>query len=195
MYSRESGLLTAIFKAGGSHWLIMAKPRRARRSFLRRVRVNAVLSVGALAALDVISGAITSAAADKLRFISLIGSWSWSDIGAVIDDSMSFGVAHSDYTAQEIEECLEATGSIDLGDKLAMEKSNRLVREIGIFSNATNVAAVGGSSFNDGKPVKTRLNWLMSAGDTLQVWVRNASATVYTTGSEIVFSGNLWVKD
>ncbi len=174
----------------------MAKPRRkARRSNLRRVRVNAVLSVGALAALDVTSGAMTDAVADKLRFISLIGSWGWSDIGAVIDDGMSFGVAHGDYSAQEIEECLEATTGIDLGDKLALEKTNRLVREIGMFTNTTSVAAVGGSSFNDGAPVKTRLNWLMSEGDTLQIWVRNASATVYTTGSEIIFSGNLWVKD
>ncbi len=171
------------------------KGGRGRRKFnLRMVRVNSENAVGALATLDVLSAGLTANAADKIRFISLIGSWTWSDIQQITDDAMSFGVAHSDYTAAEIEECLEATGSMDLGDKVAGEQANRLVREIGTF-NGLATAAGGGIQFNDGKPVKTRLNWLMSAGDSLVVWVRNASTLVYVTGSEITFAGKLWVKD
>ncbi len=160
---------------------------------LRRVRVASVLPVGALATLDVIAGAITNAAADKIRFISLIASWSWSDMQAALDDTMEFGVAHSDYSAAEIEECLEAGGSLDLGNKVEQERANRLVRTIGILSNPA--GAQSAAEFNDGKPMKTRLNWLMSAGDTLSMWARNGSGTVYTTGSDLVVSGNLYVRD
>ncbi len=173
----------------------MAKKRAKRRRFnLRKVRINSTTAVGALDTLDVTSGPITDAAADKLRFISLIASWSWSDLAASQDDALTFGVAHSDYSAAEIEECLEATGTIDLGNKVAQEQSNRLVREIGVFGNEA-AATISGIPFNDGKPVRTKLNWLMSAGDTLQVWMRNASGTIYTTGSRLICSGNLWVKD
>ncbi len=172
------------------------KGRRTRRKFnLRRVRSATALTIGALSSLDVVSGAGSAAVADKLRIISIDGTWSWSNVGAVIDDSLEFGVAHSDYSAAEIEECLEATASIDLGDKIAQEMANRLVRSIGVFSNATSVAAAGGATFNDGNKIKTRLNWLLSEGDTLGIWARNGSGTVYTTGSTLRFLGSLWVKD
>ncbi len=184
-----------IFISRRRHWLGMARrpyPKRGAYG-LRKVRVASAVAVGALAALDVTAGAITNAAADKIRFISLIAAWSWSDISAALDDSMEFGVAHSDYSAAEIEEALEAGGSLDLGNKVEQERANRLVRSIGIMSNEG--AAQGGAQFNDGKPVKTRLNWLMSAGDTLSMWMRNGSGAVYTTGSTLVCSGALYVRD
>ncbi len=171
------------------------KGRRTRRKFsLRRVRVAASVAIGALATLDVNTGLLTSAAADKLRFISLNASYAWSDFGALADDTLEFGVAHSDYSAAEVEESLEAAGSIDLGDKVAQERANRLVRRIGIITS-TSAGTLAGRNFNDGVPVKTRLNWLMSAGDTLNIWFRNGSGTVYTTGSAITCIGDLWVKD
>ncbi len=160
---------------------------------MRRVRVTSSSAIGALATLDVLVAAMTDAVADKLRLISLIGSWSWGNIQGSVDDSLEFGVAHSDYSAAEVEECLESAAAIDLGDKVAQEQANRLVRSIGIISNEAGAASAG--SFNDGKPVRTKLNWLLSAGDTLNVWVRNGSGTVFVTGSAIIFSGNLWVKD
>ncbi len=168
---------------------------RKRRMNLRKVRINSSLTIGALASADVVSGVVTNAAADKLRFISLLASYGISDVGAVVDDSFAFGVAHSDYTAAEIEECLEAGGSINLGDKIAAEQANRLVREIGTINPSGSSTAAAGIAFNDGKPVKTRLNWLMAAGDQLQLWVRNNSGNVYTTGAALSISGDLWVKD
>ncbi len=172
----------------------MAKKGRKRRFNLRKVRATPALAVGALASLDVISGAATSALSNTLRVMSLDMAWGLSDIGAQADDSFQFGVAHSDYDAGEIEECIEATTSMDLGDKVAQERANRLVREIGMMS-ANAGAAGGGIQFNDGKRVKTRLNWQLSIGDTLNVWVRNASGTIYTTGASLVGNGILWVKD
>ncbi len=172
----------------------MAK-KRSRRFNLRRVRIQSKLAIGALAAEALVAGVITNAAAQRMRFVSLKASYAISDLGAAADDGFSFGLAHSDYSAAEIEECLESYLAIDLSDKVGQEKANRLVREIGTIS-LTGIGGVGGGiSFNDGKQVKTKLNWLMAPDDQLQIWVRNSSGTVYTTGSQIVINGNLWVKD
>ncbi len=152
-----------------------------------------MLAVTALASLDVVKAAGTSALANTLRIMSLDMSWGIVDLGAAIDDGFQFGVAHSDYTAAEIEEALEATASMDVGNKVEQERANRLVRSIGMINGQGLIGS--GLIFNDGKPVKTRLNWLLSIGDTLDVWVRNASGVVYTAGAQLVGNGHLWVKD
>ena len=167
---------------------------RARKFNLRKVRLAAATVIGALASLDVTLTAATSATTSTLRVTSINASYAWSD-KAIVDDGAQFGWAHSDYSAAEIEECLEASASMDVGDKVSQERGNRLVREIGVIGGASTNTANAGASFNDGRPVKTKLNWLLSIGDTLSLWVRNSSGTVYTTGSTLVASGNIWVKD
>ncbi len=168
--------------------------RRSRRSFnLRRVRVASGVAIGALAALDVTNGPITSAGTDPYRIISVDLSYNIVDLGNQIDDGQEFGLAHSDYTAAEIEECLESAGSIDLGNKVAQEQANRLVRIVGMMPGLG--ATAGGLTFNEGRPQKTKLNWKMSTGDTLNIWIRNGSGVVWTTGAAIVVQGNMWVKD
>ncbi len=164
-------------------------PRKGRYS-LRRVRISANSAIGALAALDVITNAVIAGAGDTYRLISVDCSYALID-STVADDGQSFGLAHSDYTAAEIEECLEATTAIDLGDKVAQEKANRLVRMIGTFAPGSDA----GEQFNDGKRVKVRLNWKMSIGDTITLWIRNSSSTIYTTGALISMNGDLWLKD
>ncbi len=160
---------------------------------LRLVRINAAVAIGALAALDVVSGAVTAASTSTYRLISVHAAYSIVDAGAGADDGQTFGLAHGDYSAAEIEECLEATTAIDAGDKIANERANRLVRVLGTFAGTA--LAGGGVQFNDSQPVKVRLNWLMTIGDTLTLWVRNASGAVYTTGASITIAGDLWVKD
>ncbi len=168
--------------------------RRKRRFNLRKVKIASKSLAGALDTKDVVVNAVSNQVTDPMRFISLDCSYSWADIGQDIDDGCTFGIAHSDYTAAEIEECLEAGGSMDLGDKVEQEKANRLVREIGTISSSGGPSG-GGAPFNDGKRVKTRLNWLMSTGDTLNVWIMNISGVIWTTGSGVTITGNLWVKD
>lgn len=173
----------------------MARKRRARRFNLRPIRVNSSLAIGALASADVIAGAITNNATNRLRVISAHLAYSITDLAAVVDDAFAFGIAHGDYSAAEIEECLEAGGAMDMGDKIALEQSSRLVREVGMInsSGAQNVGA--GINFADGRIVKTKLNWVISIGESLQLWVRNNSGVVYSTGSLLATSGKFWVKD
>ncbi len=161
---------------------------------LRRVTISSQAPAGALAAKAVGATAIVNAATEMYRLISVDASFSLSDLGAAIDDGFAFGFSHSDYSNTEVEECLEAVGSIDRGDKIAMEQANRLVRYVGTIAPGGAVAG-GGAQFNDGKRVKTRLNWLMTTGDQLMLWQRNASGVVWTTGSNITVAGDLWVKD
>ncbi len=170
-------------------------PTRRRRKFnLRRVRVNGAVTVGALAALDVIQGVVTVASLNKYRLVSVHASYSLSGLGAQEDEGQEFGLAHSDYSAAEIEECLEAAAAIDVGDKVAQEQANRLVRSIGIMTGPAAVAS-GSRSYNDGRKVRTKLNWVIGIGQTLNYWVRNGSGVVYTTGATLLVAGDLWVKD
>ncbi len=169
------------------------KSRGKRRFNLWKVRVAEGVGIGALAALSVTANAITVASTDPYRLMSVDLTYKIVDLGAATDDGQEFGLAHSDYSVAEIEECLEAQTAIDRGDKVAQEQSNRLVRSIGVM---TGVGIAGGDkSFNDGRSKRTKLNWHMSIGDRLSVWIRNGSGVIYTTGSAIVCQGNIWVKD
>ncbi len=169
----------------------MAKHPKRRKFNLRKVRNANSLLVTALATQDLVKGALTAAVVATTRVVSMEMTWGWSDIAAAIDDGLEFGVAHSDYTAAEIEEALEANSSMDMGDKIRQEQANRLIRSIGVITGSSIVG--GGIQFNDGKPIKTRLNWLLNIGDTLDVWVRNSSGVVYSDGSSLTSLGKLWV--
>ncbi len=171
---------------------IAKRPNRGRKFNLRRVSVVASVAAGALAAGAVTSGALTSVGSDTYRVTSIKNTYAWSDNQAVIDDNMTFGIAHSDYTSAEIEEAVESSGAIDLGDKIQQERANRLVRLIGTISGANPVAQAG-IQFNDGRPVKTKLNWDISIGKTLVLWMRNSSGVVWTTGSFLTATGEMWV--
>lgn len=175
----------------------MAKRRASsRRKFnLRMVRLNNRVAAGALASLDVTSGSIMDAATNPYRLVTLKASYSWTDIPNNVDGGFTFGVAHSDYTAAEIEECLEAQGAIDRSDKIAAEQSNRLVRQIGVIESRDTNAASGTRVFNDGRQRKTKLNWYIGIGEDISIWIRNASNTAWTTGSNIQVAGEMWVKD
>ncbi len=173
----------------------MAKRKGRRRFNLRKVRIHANAAAGALASEDVAVAAITNASVDPYRLMSIDVAWAWQEIGGSADDGMSFGVAHSDYTAAEVEECLEAIGAIDRGNKVAQEQSNRLVREIGTIQSTISGTVGTTVNMNEGLPVKTKLNWYMSIGDQLNVYMRNSSGTVWTTGSSISADGVIWIKD
>ncbi len=161
----------------------------------RKIRLAGGVAALALASKDVAQSVVTAVATDPYRLLSVKLSYTWEDIAAVVDDGCEFGLAHSDYTAAEIEECLESQASIDLGDKIEQERSDRLVRTIGRISSYGNVAEGGSAPFNAGRPLKTKLNWKMSTGDALAMWIRNGSGTVWTTGSSIQAIGDFWIVD
>ncbi len=167
------------------------KPKR--RFNLRKARIASGVSIGALAAFDVVTGAITPATTSDYRLVSVNLAYQIADLGAIIDDAQEFGLSHSDYSDAEVEECIEASASFDVGDKVSQERANRLVRSIGFMTGAP--VADTSLYFKEGEKIRTKLNWKMALGDTLNIWVRNGSDTIYTTGATIQCFGEAWIKD
>ncbi len=153
--------------------------------------VDEVLALGTLAAATLISADFDEVVEEKMLVSSIVSTYSLRELTAASGAGpIVVGVAHSDYTDAEIEAWLETTDSWDQGDLVqGKEVRNRLIRRIGIFGSS--------GVLNDGKPIKTRLNWLLRTGQTLSVWGYNRGASALaTTDPQIVLEGhvNLWGK-
>ncbi len=165
-----------------------AKSRRRRRRFnLRRVRTTAELPLLTLASDTALTVNVVGASDSQYRMMTIKATFGLRDL--VADDGpVTVGFAHSDYTVAEIKECLEAGAAISQGDKIATERANRLVRIVGTFNT-------GEEMLNDGKPISTRLNWLITIGDSVVLFAFNESTAALATGTILNIAGDLWVKD
>ncbi len=170
-------------------------PRKGRYG-LRPVRSSAQLALGTLAANVAVTGSVFADPVGRpYRLISMIASWTLEDFN---DDEgpVICGYAHGDYTATEIKECIEAGGSINVGNKVEAERANRLVRIVGTFGGSGVQNAVVDLVINDGKPIKTRLNWLIPIGQTFNMFAYNDSSVAnLTTGTLLKINGTAYVKD
>jgi len=101
---------------------------------------------------------------------------------------VTVGYAHSDYSVTEIKEAIESALSISVGDKVAQEKANRLIRIVGEISSEDPI-------LNEGRPIKTKLNWFIPIGKFVNMFAYNNNSSPLTTGAIQNASGNLWVKD
>ncbi len=91
------------------------------------------------------------------------------------------GIAHSDYSLAEIQAFVDRVDSWDEGNLVEREVTGRKIRQIGVFS-LDNSGGVGSNSvLNDGKPIRTKLNWILNQGQTLQIWARNLGTAALTT--------------
>ncbi len=169
--------------------VLLAKRKPSRRRFtLRRVRITPELALSTLASDTAVVTDVTSNSTATYRVISVSATWGLSG-GTVNEGPLTVGFCHSDYTVTEIKECLEAQSSISPGQKIEREQANRLVRIVGVLTEAQ-------PTLNDGKPIKTRLNWLMAASsDNLSMFVYNEDTAALTTGGVVHCQGSLYVKD
>ena len=178
-----------VLVAGVATILGLARKGRGKRRFnLRKVTISSQSVAGALTTLDVVSNPVVSASANAYRIITMDASYG-NEGFTVGEGPVTFGLAHSDYSAAEVEECLEAVGAIDIGDKVAQEQANRLVRQIGIMQTQD------AEAFENGRRIKVKLNWHIGIGDQVNLWIKNKDANTLTTGGRITIDGALWVKD
>ncbi len=180
--------------------LLMAakKPAKRRRRMGRYVRgaIDEALDLGTLASKTAVLAGL-STVNERSLVSSIVATWSLSDwTPAVGVGPVLVGVAHSDYSLVEINEYLEQTSSWNEGDKVAQEISKRQIRRIGVIT-----APPGGSTFNatlnDGRPVKTKLNWIINQAQTISVWAYNQGDQPFaTTDPDLTVTGhaNLWPK-
>ncbi len=168
---------------------------RGRRRRYMKGNVDEVLPLGALGAVSLTTVPFDDTVVDRTLISSLVATWSIGEFTkATGDGPILVGVAHSDYSAAEIEEVIENTGSWDEGDLISREKANRKVRIIGVFRSRDAAGAVGQMSLNSGKPIKTKLNWILTPGDTLDMFAYNLGSSALTTGALVQAQGhaNLW---
>ncbi len=128
----------------------------------------------------------TGAADGTYRAVSAKLAWSLQNLAAG-DGPLIVGYAHSDYTVTEIKEAIEAVLAISVGDLIAQEQANRLVRVVGSLTDEA-------PQLNDGMPISTKLNWLIPIGKNVEIFAYNDGITM-TTGAVVNATGSLWVKD
>jgi len=153
----------------------------------RQPRIATSLALGALATKDLTSNAMVNASDTMYLLSSAVLSWNWEEIAALDDGPIMFGIAAGGYTSAQIEEAIEAIGSINLDNRIAQEQSNRLVRVIGTVDSLI-------TSFNDGKQTKTKLNWRVPIGSQPQIFGYNNGTTIIGTGSSISAVGHFNIK-
>ncbi len=169
------------------------KGRKRSMSGYIKGNVNETLGLGTLAGTTLIAANFDESPQETALISTLVATWALDNL-TIGQGPIEFGVAHSDYTDAEIEQVLETTGSWDSGDKISKEIGNRLVRKIGVFVSD---GASTDVKFNNGKPVKTKLNWRLNTNETLQLWAYNITgAALSTTTPSVHCDGhaNLWQR-
>ncbi len=156
--------------------------------------VDEEVPLGALAAKTLISAVFDETVLEKTRISSIVATWALNNWTPLAERGpIQVGLAHSDYSDAEVEEWIENAGSWNRGDKVSQEIARRLVRSVGIFDAAS--LAAGDAVLNDGRPIKTKLNWTLITGQTLRLWAYNLGVVaVGTTDPNVLLSGhaNLW---
>ncbi len=179
--------------------IAMARRGRARRKFRRYIkgRIDFELSLGTVGGNDVVSGAETNVLTESAYLSSIKCTWALMDMTLGTQDGpLWVGVAHSDYTAAEIEAWIEEGASWDVSDKVATREINRrLIRQVGVFANIS-TATAGADALNDGRPITTKCGWGLATGQTVQFWVYNSGTGTLTTGAFLHVNGhaNLWPR-
>ncbi len=161
-----------------------------------RGTIDEDLSGGTLAGKTVVGAGFDEAVEERTLISSIVATYTMADftptasVGPVL-----IGIAHGDYSDAEIEEWIESTGSWDEGDLVAQEVGNRKIRRIGQFTEPATAAQ--GTVLNDGKPIKTKLNWILNQGITLKFWIYNTGTAAFvTTDPRFRMQGhaNLWPR-
>ncbi len=152
----------------------------------QRIQVSSAIALGTLASNTVIAGVTTAdTAIDTGKVSSIVAGWDL-EAHTAGEGPIAVGVAHSDYSATEILEYLTLATGFDRGDKIAQERQGRRIRRVGVFGGG-----LADVSLNDGVPIKTKLNWVLVEGDTIQSWALNLDGSSLTTGTLLNIQGNL----
>ncbi len=161
-----------------------------------RGNIEVDMDLGTLAARTAIVQGVGDVVSESMLVSSVVARYSLSNLSALVNSGpILVGLAHSDYTAAEIEAFLEDTTGWAIGDLVAQEISSRKIRRIGVFDQEG--SATNAFSLNDGKPIKVKLNWLLATGQTVDIWAYNlGTAALGTTDPNVNIQGhaNLWLR-
>ncbi len=142
--------------------------------------VDENMALGTLASATLIANSWDESVSEKTTVTSVVLTWSLDQLTSP-QGPILFGLAHGDYSDAEIEQVIENTGSWDQGNKIQQEVGRRLVRVVGQFVAASGSTGAQDVDWNDGVPMKTRLNWVLQTGQTLRMWAYNKSGSSLAT--------------
>ncbi len=172
----------------------MAKKPRRGRSMGKYIRgpIDETLALGTLAAADLISDDWDNLVGDTTLVSSVVCAWSLGNITAP-QGPILFGIAHGDYTDAEIEAWVEQVNGWNIGGLIEQEVSRRKIRMIGTFiTGGVSAGTTDALPINDGKPVKTKLNWILITGQTLRIWAFNSGSNpIATTVPSLTVNGHV----
>ncbi len=157
---------------------------RRRRSMGRYIRgaIDEELDLGTLAGRTGILAIFDNVVNERTLVTSIQATWSLADwTVATADGPVLVGVCHSDYNIAEVEEYLEQTQSWNEGNMIAQEINQRKIRRIGEFQSPIGGVAADAQVLNDGRPIKTKLNWIMLQGQSLNIWAYNQGSSAFAT--------------
>ncbi len=173
---------------------LVAKRKPMKRRRYLRGNIDEDLPIGTLAAKDVVLVAFDETVNERSLVSSVVASYSISNFTPIATSGpIMVGIAHGNYTAVEIEAFIENTGSWSEGDKTSQEIAKRQIRMIGIFEILSNVTL--SVRLNDGKPIKTKLNWILNQGVGLNLWAYNLGAAAVATTVPVIHAqghANVW---
>ncbi len=157
-----------------------------------RGKVGTTLNLGTLGATTLISKVLDGVVEERTLVTSIVATYALADFtNAIGDGPIAVGVAHSDYTDAEVEAFIENTGSWTEGDKVSQEVSKRQVRIIGVLESSV-ADSQGSIALNEGKPIKTKLNWILTTGKTLRLWAYNmGDSALATTDPDLTIIGHV----
>ncbi len=166
----------------------LAKRGRGRkRSMGRYLRgtINEGGALGTLGAKVAVGTVFDETVNERTRVTSIEAIYTLSNYTPIaLAGPILIGIAHSDYSDAEIEEWIETTGSWNEGDLVQLEVAGRKIRRIGVFD--TPDAVTDSAVLNDGKPIKTKLNWILNQGQGLKQWAYNTGQVALATTDPIV---------
>ncbi len=169
--------------------------RRATGRYIKG-NIDELLDVGTLASRTLVRVVFSETVNERTLVSSIKASWSLSSAtGGNSIGPILVGVAHSDYSAAEIEALIESTLTWNEGDKIAQEVGKRLIRKVGQFN--VSASAADTDVLNNGKPIKIKLNWILNQGQTLSLWAYNLGTVAFgTIDPDIHLEGdaNLWPR-
>ncbi len=157
------------------------KRRRKRRGRYIRGAIDLKIDVGTLAAQTLAAQVNGDVVTERTLLSSIMARYNLGQftVGAGVGP-LIFGVAHSDYTAAEIEEFIEQSGSWNEGDKISQEVGRRKIKIVGQFDipfDGTNLNL----NYDHGKKVYTRLGWILTTGQTFDLFIYNQGEAAFAT--------------
>ncbi len=189
-------LLIALSATG---LLTLAKHGKRRRRYRRYLRgpLDEELNLGTLASKALVAQAVTGVVNEQAWISSINASWALSDFSNNAGDGpIMVGIAHSDYSAAEIEAWIENANSWNQASLVDQEIAKRKIRMVGIF-RAGELGTVGGSRLENGRQMRTKCNWLLSTGQTIDIWAYNMGGSPLDTTDpqvSVVGHANIWPK-